>query len=211
LRSGRFDYIVRFAKPDRPIGRRSSGSAAGKVPTRAGRRHRGARPPGRRVHRRRLETLCKKATLLAIAEFQKRRPRRPFVVHQRDFLTVLEGAFNRGFIIMSYTRAHRVDARHLMDKEGRDIVNSVAAAGRLEGKFAQAMENYVDNPIAPTRRPASIAASAESEIENALTYENEQPNIVVLVEQTMVKAGITCGGCRPAARSYQHALHARIT
>ena len=49
------------------------------------------------------------------------------------------------------------------------------------------MENYVDNPDrtnAPTRKYCRLS---ESEIENALTYENEQPNIVVLVEQTMVK------------------------
>lgn len=75
----------------------------------------------------------------------------------------------------------------VMDKEGRDIVNSVAASGRKEGKYTQAMENYVDNPDrtnAPTRKYCRIS---DSEIENALTYENEHPNIVVLVEQTMVK------------------------
>jgi transitional endoplasmic reticulum ATPase len=37
-----------------------------------------------------LETLCKKATLLAIAEFQSGARGMPFVVHQRHFLTVLE-------------------------------------------------------------------------------------------------------------------------
>src|SRR4249920_1545875 len=75
----------------------------------------------------------------------------------------------------------------IMDKEGRDIINSVAASARLEGKFAQAMENYVDNPDrtnAPTRKYCRIS---DTQIENALTYENEQPNIVVLVEGTMVK------------------------
>jgi hypothetical protein len=40
---------------------------------------------------------------------------------------------------------------------------------------------------------------SDSEIENALTYENEHPNIVVLVEQTMVKGwdymrGMPVGG-----------------
>ncbi len=88
---------------------------------------------------------------------------------------------------MSYTELTVWTRGIIMDKEGRDIVNSVAAAGRLEGKFAQAMENYVDNPDrtnAPTRKYCRLS---ESEIENALTYENEQPNIVVLVEQTMVK------------------------
>ena len=88
---------------------------------------------------------------------------------------------------MSYTELTVWTRGIIMDKEGRDIVNSIAAAGRLEGKFAQAMENYVDNPDrtnAPTRKYCRLS---ESVIENALTYENEQPNIVVLVEQTMVK------------------------
>src|SRR5258706_6160059 len=49
------------------------------------------------------------------------------------------------------------------------------------------MENYVDNPDrtnAPTRKSCRLR---DSVIESALTYENEQPRIVVLVEQTMVK------------------------
>jgi hypothetical protein len=88
---------------------------------------------------------------------------------------------------MAYTELTVWTRGIIMDKEGRDIVNSVAAAGRLEGRFAQAMENYVDNPDrtnAPTRKYCRLS---DSVIENALTYENEQPNIVVLVEQTMVK------------------------
>jgi pyruvate ferredoxin oxidoreductase gamma subunit len=74
-----------------------------------------------------------------------------------------------------------------MDKEGRDIVNSIAASARIEGKYAQAMENYVDNPDrtnAPTRKYCRIS---DHVLENQLTYENEMPNIVVLVEGTMVK------------------------
>ena len=88
---------------------------------------------------------------------------------------------------MAYTELTVWTRGIIMDKEGRDIVSSVAAAGRLEGKFTQSMENYVDNPDrtnAPTRKYSRVS---DSEIENALTYENEQPNIVVLVEQTMVK------------------------
>jgi pyruvate ferredoxin oxidoreductase gamma subunit len=74
-----------------------------------------------------------------------------------------------------------------MDKEGRDIVNSISNSARIEGKFAQAMENYVDNPDrtnAPTRKYCRVS---DSILENELTYENEHPNIVVLVEGTMVK------------------------
>jgi len=75
----------------------------------------------------------------------------------------------------------------IMDKEGRDIVNSISASARLEGKYAQAMENYVDNPDrtnAPTRKYCRVS---DTVLENELTYENEHPNIVVLVEGTMVK------------------------
>ncbi len=56
----------------------------------AGRRHRGA---GRRAEGftgADVESLCKKATLLAIADFQNRARSGSFVVHQRDFLTILE-------------------------------------------------------------------------------------------------------------------------
>src|SRR4030095_9010347 len=88
---------------------------------------------------------------------------------------------------MSYTELTVWTRGIIMDKEGRDIVNSVSAASRIEGKYSQAMENYVDNPDrtnAPTRKYCRIS---DNVIENALTYENEHPNIVVLVEQTMVK------------------------
>src|SRR6202008_4198066 len=88
---------------------------------------------------------------------------------------------------MSYTELTVWTRGIIMDKEGRDIVNSVSASARLEGKYSQAMENYVDNPDrtnAPTRKYCRVS---DTVIENALTYENEKPNIVVLVEGTMGK------------------------
>src|SRR5215469_15386728 len=88
---------------------------------------------------------------------------------------------------MSYTELTVWTRGIIMDKEGRDIVGSIASSARQEGKFSQAMENYVDNPDrtnAPTRKYCRVS---DTEIENALTYENEHPNIVVLVEGTMVK------------------------
>jgi Pyruvate/2-oxoacid:ferredoxin oxidoreductase gamma subunit len=88
---------------------------------------------------------------------------------------------------MSYTELTVWTRGIVMDKEGRDIVNSIAASARIEGKYAQAMENYVDNPDrtnAPTRKYCRIS---DHVLENQLTYENEMPNIVVLVEGTMVK------------------------
>src|SRR5256885_14801554 len=100
---------------------------------------------------------------------------------------------------MAYTELTVWTRGIIMDKEGRDIVGSIGAAARMEGKFSQSMENYVDNPDrtnAPTRKYCRVS---DSEIENALTYENEHPNIVVLVEQTMVKGwdymrGMPAGG-----------------
>src|ERR1700687_4757819 len=88
---------------------------------------------------------------------------------------------------MSYTELTVWTRGIIMDKEGRDIVNSIAASARSEGKFSQAMENYVDNPDrtnAPTRKYCRVS---DEVLENELTYENEHPNIVVLVEGTMVK------------------------
>jgi Pyruvate/2-oxoacid:ferredoxin oxidoreductase gamma subunit len=88
---------------------------------------------------------------------------------------------------MSYTELTVWTRGIIMDKEGRDIVNSVSASARSEGKYAQAMENYVDNPDrtnAPTRKYCRVS---DAILENELTYENEHPNIVVLVEGTMVK------------------------
>ena len=88
---------------------------------------------------------------------------------------------------MSYTELTVWTRGIIMDKEGRDIVGSISASARAEGKYAQAMENYVDNPDrtnAPTRKYCRVS---DTVLENELTYENEHPNIVVLVEGTMVK------------------------
>src|ERR1700693_2619246 len=88
---------------------------------------------------------------------------------------------------MSYTELTVWTRGIIMDKEGRDIVNSVSASARKEGKYAQAMENYVDNPDrtnCPTRKYCRVS---DEILENELTYENENPNVVVLVEGTMVK------------------------
>ena len=90
LRSGRFDYIVRFAKPDaadraaivRLCCRRVPAAPDVDVEDLAGR--------AEGLTGADLETMCKKAALLAIAEFQAGARGRPFVVHQRHFLTVLE-------------------------------------------------------------------------------------------------------------------------
>jgi 2-oxoacid:acceptor oxidoreductase gamma subunit (pyruvate/2-ketoisovalerate family) len=73
------------------------------------------------------------------------------------------------------------------DKEGRDVANGIAAAADKEGKFTQAFDNYVDLPDrvnVPLRKYARIS---DQEIEMRYDYENEKPEVVVLVDATIVK------------------------
>jgi oxalate oxidoreductase subunit delta len=73
------------------------------------------------------------------------------------------------------------------DKEGRDVANGIARAADKEGKFTQAFDNYVDLPDrvnVPLRKYARIS---EADIEQKYDYENERPEVVVLVDATIVK------------------------
>jgi transitional endoplasmic reticulum ATPase len=90
LRSGRFDYILRFAKPDAADRAAIMRLCCRRVPlspevdfdefARCTEEFTGAD----------IESLCKKATLLAIAEFQSGARVAPFVVLRSDFLAVLD-------------------------------------------------------------------------------------------------------------------------
>ena len=73
------------------------------------------------------------------------------------------------------------------DKEGRDVANGIAQAADKEGKFTQAFDNYVDLPDrvnVPLRKYARIS---DQEIEMRYDYENEKPEVVVIVDATIVK------------------------
>jgi oxalate oxidoreductase subunit delta len=73
------------------------------------------------------------------------------------------------------------------DKEGRDVANALAKAADKEGRFTQAFDNYVDLPDrvnVPVRKYARIS---DEEIEMRYDYENEKPEVVVVVDATMVK------------------------
>ena len=90
LRSGRFDYNVRFEKPDAADRAAIVRICCRQVPVALdvdldalARRAEGYTGAD-------LETMCKKATLLAIAEFHSGARGKPFLVHERDFLAVLE-------------------------------------------------------------------------------------------------------------------------
>lgn len=73
------------------------------------------------------------------------------------------------------------------DAEARDTANCIAVAASKEGKYVQAFDNYVDLPDrvnVPVRKYARISSE---EIQEKYLYENEHPNIVVLVEPTLIK------------------------
>jgi transitional endoplasmic reticulum ATPase len=90
LRSGRFDYIVRFAKPDAADRAAIIRLCCRQVPLApdVDIEELGVRTDG--LTGADIESLCKKATLLAIAEFQKKKSGAAFIVSRSDFDTVLE-------------------------------------------------------------------------------------------------------------------------
>jgi len=74
-----------------------------------------------------------------------------------------------------------------MDKEARDVANAFAQAAKMEGKFVQAFDNYEDLPdrvLVTTRKYVRIS---DAEIEMKYLYVNEHPDVVVIVEPTIVK------------------------
>ena len=75
----------------------------------------------------------------------------------------------------------------VMDKEARDVANAFVQAAKMEGKFVQAFDNYEDLPdrvLVTTRKYARIS---DKEIEMKYLYVNEHPDVVVIVEPTIVK------------------------
>jgi len=75
----------------------------------------------------------------------------------------------------------------VMDKEARDIANAFAQAAKKEGKFVQAFDNYEDLPdrvLVTTRKYVRIS---DEEIEMKYLYTNNHPDVVVIVEPTIIK------------------------
>jgi len=75
----------------------------------------------------------------------------------------------------------------VMDKEARDIANAFAQAAKMEGKFVQAFDNYEDLPdrvLVTTRKYVRIS---DGEIEMKYLYTNNHPDVVVIVEPTIIK------------------------
>jgi Pyruvate/2-oxoacid:ferredoxin oxidoreductase gamma subunit len=75
----------------------------------------------------------------------------------------------------------------VMDKEARDVANAFAQGAKAQGKFVQAFDNYEDLPdrvLVTTRKYVRIS---DDEIEMKYLYTNDHPDVVVIVEPTIVK------------------------
>jgi transitional endoplasmic reticulum ATPase len=90
LRSGRFDYILPFAKPDAAERAAILRLCCRRVPVAPDVDFEEFSGQMEGLTGADIESLCKKATLLAIAEFQDGTRVAPFVVLRNDFLAVLE-------------------------------------------------------------------------------------------------------------------------
>ena len=76
----------------------------------------------------------------------------------------------------------------IMDKEARDVANALTQAARLEGRYTQFISDYVDAPDRTNCLIRKYGRMSDEEIKFKFIYENEHPDIVVLVEETLVKA-----------------------
>ena len=76
----------------------------------------------------------------------------------------------------------------IMDKEARDVANGLTLAARLEGRYTQFISDYVDAPDRTNCLIRKYGRMSDEEIKFKFIYENEQPDIVVLIEETLVKA-----------------------
>jgi len=74
-----------------------------------------------------------------------------------------------------------------MDKEGRDVINIFARAAQMDGKHAQAFDNYEDLPDRVLVTVRKYVRLSDEEIEHKYVYHNEHPEVVVIVEPTIIK------------------------
>jgi oxalate oxidoreductase subunit delta len=76
----------------------------------------------------------------------------------------------------------------IMDKEARDIANSLSQAARRDGRVAIYISDYVDSPDRTNCLVRKYARISDDPIEDTLVYENPRPDIIVLIEENLIKA-----------------------
>ncbi|MHB8816422.1 MAG: AAA family ATPase, partial [Steroidobacteraceae bacterium] len=119
LRSGRFDYILPFAKPDAAERAAIMRLCCRRVPLAPDVDFEEFADRMEGCTGADIESLCKKATLSAIVEFQDGTRRAPFVVLRSDFLAILESERRAGPKQLKPTNAPSKNARALCP-EGSD-------------------------------------------------------------------------------------------
>lgn len=83
------------------------------------------------------------------------------------------------------------------NKDARDVTVVLTEAAKKEGKYVQSWENYVDLPdriYVPVRSYGKISPNP---IKTIYVYENFEPNIVILTEETLVKGVNVLEGMQP--------------
>jgi hypothetical protein len=76
----------------------------------------------------------------------------------------------------------------IMDKEARDVSSCIATAARNLGYFAENVSDYVDDPDRTNCLVRRYARFGDTPIVDRFVYENPRPDLVVLVEETIIKA-----------------------
>jgi Pyruvate/2-oxoacid:ferredoxin oxidoreductase gamma subunit len=85
----------------------------------------------------------------------------------------------------------------IMDKEGRDVINLFAKAAQMEGRHAQAFDNYEDLPDRVLVTVRKYVRLSDEEIEHKYVYTNDKPEVVVIMEATIVKGIDILRGMEP--------------
>jgi oxalate oxidoreductase subunit delta len=76
----------------------------------------------------------------------------------------------------------------IMDKEARDVSSCIATTARGLGYYAENVSDYVDDPDRTNCLVRRYARFSDKPILDRFVYENPNPDWVVLVEETIVKA-----------------------
>jgi oxalate oxidoreductase subunit delta len=76
----------------------------------------------------------------------------------------------------------------IMDKEARDVSSCIAAAARNAGYYAENVSDYIDDPDRTNCLVRRYARFADEPIVDRFVYENPQPDWIVLIEETIIKA-----------------------
>ena len=76
----------------------------------------------------------------------------------------------------------------IMDKEARDVSSCIAAAARQAGHYTENVSDYIDDPDRTNCLVRRYARFGDKPILDRFVYENPNPDWVVLIEETIVKA-----------------------